>query len=104
MYVHHKDVLMLSISVYISQGITADLPQPLVHDNHQLLMSEGLSKAVHNTEGRTFIDNHMRWSEQGLLWGIDSGDYSHYSTFLVLCSRTQLDSSLSWVLRVLIFV
>ena len=27
------------------------------------------------TEGETFIDNHMRWSEQGLLWGIDSGDY-----------------------------
>ena len=33
------------------------------------------SSRVH-TEGRTFIDNHMRWSEQGLLWGIDSGDHS----------------------------
>jgi len=32
-----------------------------------------------HTEGGTFIDNHMRWSEQGLLWGIDSGDHGHYS-------------------------
>ena len=30
-------------------------------------------------EGGTFINNHMRWSEQGLLWGIDSGDHGHYS-------------------------
>jgi len=56
------------------------------------------------TEGRTFIDNHMRWSEQVLLWEIDSGDYGHYSTSWAQCSRTQLDSSLSWALRVLIFV
>ena len=57
-----------------------------------------------HTEGGTFIDNHMRWSKQGLLWGIDSGDYGHYSASQALCLRTQLDSSLSWVLRVLIFV
>jgi len=49
-------------------------------------------------ERETFIDNHMRWSEQELLWGIDSGDYSHYFAFQVLCLRTRLDSSLlgSW--------
>jgi len=40
------------------------------------------------TERGTFIDNHMRWSEQGLLWGIDSGDYGHYFTSWALCSRT----------------
>jgi len=56
------------------------------------------------TEGGTFIDNHMRWSKQGLLWGIDSGDHGHYSTSRVWCSRTQPDSSLSLVLGVLIFV
>jgi len=54
------------------------------------------------TEGETFIDNHMRWSEQGLLWGIDSGDHSHYSASWVRCSRTRLDSSLSPLLRALI--
>jgi len=57
-----------------------------------------------HTEGRTFINNHMRWSKQGLLWGIDSGDYSHYSASRARCSRTQLDSSLFWVLGALIFV
>jgi len=49
-----------------------------------------LSSRAH-TEGGTFIDDHMRWSEQGLLWEIDSGDYSHYSTSRVRCSRTWLD-------------
>jgi len=56
------------------------------------------------TEGGTFIDNHMRWSEQGLLWKIDSGDYGHYSASQARCSRTRPDSSLSLILRVLIFV
>jgi len=56
------------------------------------------------TEGRTFIDDHMRWSEQGLLWGIDSGDHGHYSASQAQYSRTQPDSSLSQVLGVLIFV
>ena len=56
------------------------------------------------TEGGTFIDNHMRWSKQGLLWGIDSGDHSYYSAFWAQCSRTQPDSSLSLVLGVLIFI
>ena len=55
-------------------------------------------------EGGTFIDNHMRWSEQGLLWGIDSGDHGYYSISWVWCLRTWLDSSLSQVLRTLIFV
>ena len=57
-----------------------------------------------HTEGGTFIDNHMRWSKQGLLWGIDSGDHGHYSASQVQCSRTRLDSSLSWVPGALIFV
>ena len=56
------------------------------------------------TERRTFIDSHMRWSEQGLLWGIDSGDHSHYSTSWAQCLRAWLNSSLSRVLGVLIFV
>ena len=47
------------------------------------------------TEGRTFIDNHIRWSEQGLLWGIDSGDHGHYSASRAWCLRTRPDSSLS---------
>jgi len=50
------------------------------------------------TEGGTFIDNHMRWSEQGLLWGIDNGDHGHYSASWAQCLRTRLDSSLSLVL------
>ena len=62
-----------------------------------------LSLRAH-TEGRTFMDNHMRWSEQGLLWGIDSGDYSHYSASWARCLRIQPDSSFSLVLRALIFV
>jgi len=41
-----------------------------------------------HTEGRTFIDNHMRWSKQVLLWRIDSGDHGHYSASQVQCSRT----------------
>ena len=55
------------------------------------------------TEGGTFIDNHMRWSEQGLLLGIDSGDHGHYFASRAQCSRTWPDSSLSLVLRALIF-
>jgi len=50
------------------------------------------------TERGTFIDNHIRWSEQGLLWGIDSGDHGHYSTSWARCLRTWPDSSLSLVL------
>ena len=46
----------------------------------------------------------MRWSKQGLLWGIDSGDHGHYSASQAQCSRTWPDSSLSLVLGALIFV
>jgi len=37
------------INVNTSQGITADLPQLSVDDSWRPLMSEGLSKANHNT-------------------------------------------------------
>ena len=33
----------------------------------------------------------MRWSEQRLLWGIDSGDHGHYSASWALCVTNQLD-------------
>ena len=56
------------------------------------------------TEEGTFINNYMKWSKQRLLWGIDSGDHGHYSASWAQCLRTQLDSSLSLVLRALIFV
>jgi len=84
------------------------LSLPLWHQAADSLSGVGLLKPFLSsrvcTEGRTFIDNHMRWSEQGLLWGIDSGNYSHYSASRVWCSRTRLDSSLSLVLGVLIFI
>ena len=37
------------INVNTSQGVTADLPQPLVDDSQCPLMSEGLSKVNHNS-------------------------------------------------------
>ena len=47
---------MLSINVYTSQDVTANLPQLLVDNSCQLLMSEGLSKTNHN----------IRWNDYSL--------------------------------------
>jgi len=84
------------------------LSLPLWHQAADSSLGVGLLKPFlslrAHTEGGTFIDNHMRWSEQGLLWGIDIDDYGHYSASQAQCSRTRLDSSLSLVLGVLIFV
>ena len=57
MHVHHKDVPMSSINVYISQGVTADLLQLSVHDSRRLLMLEGLSKAVHDNKFNQKVSN-----------------------------------------------
>ena len=84
------------------------LSLPLWHQAADSSLGVGLLRPFPSsrvcTEEETFIDNHMRWSEQGLLWGIDSGDHGYYSASQARCSRTWPDSSLSLVLGVLIFV
>ena len=88
--------------------VASYIPVKAVHDSQAADSSLGVgllrlfpSLRAH-IGGGTFIDNHMRWCEQGLLWGIDSSGYGHYSTSWAWYSRTQLDSSLSWALGVLI--
>jgi len=101
-YVSHS-----KYSPYVTSVIHC-LSLPLWHQAADSSSGVGLLKPFlfsrARTEEGTFIDNHMRWSKQGLLWGIDSGDYGHYSTSQAWCSRIWPDSSLSLVLRVLIFV
>ena len=103
----HSHVSCSKYSPFVTSMI-CHLSLPLWHQAADSSSGVGLLRPFSSlracTERGTFIDNHMRWSEQVLLWGIDSGDYGHYSASRARCSRTRPDSSLSLVLGALIFV
>jgi len=77
--------LVLNIAPLTAQvtSVIHHLSLPLWHQATDSSLGVGLLRPFPflraRTEGGTFIDNHMRWSEQGLLWGIDSSNYGHYS-------------------------
>jgi len=81
----------VSCSKYSSfvTSVICCLSLPLWHQATNSLLGVGLLKPFPSsracTEGGTFIDNHMRWSEKELLWEIDSGNHGHYSASQVQC-------------------
>ena len=93
--------LILNIAPLTAQVtfMTCHLSLPLWHQAADSSLGVGLLRPFPSlracTEGETFIDNYMRWSRQGLLWGIDSSDHGHYSASQALCLRTWPDSSFS---------
>jgi len=74
----HSHVSCSKYSSFVTSMIHC-LSLPLWHQAADSSLGVGLLRPFPpsraRTEGGTFIDNHMRWSKQGLLWGIDSGDH-----------------------------
>ena len=78
MHVYVRTFLYYLLMFNTSQGVTANLPQLLVNDSHQLLMSEGLSKANHNTE---ILKENQVWLDY--LWDLETREIDLDSSSII---------------------